>query len=140
MVYFKSGGAHPIGCNCIECNNSHFEIRKTVHPEMCTCWDCSHKAMQAEIDELRAELAWEQSRLRVVAQIIIESVGADGPMDAEDAAKKILAELLDAQATARTLAECIDTNAMRLPYLHHETIGNLNRLIEKARSYPRRGE
>lgn len=40
----------------------------------------------AEADELRA-------RLRTTAQILIEEVGADGPMNAEDAAQRAVARL-----------------------------------------------
>jgi hypothetical protein len=44
-------------------------------------------------DEIRAEVARLRERLREVTEILIAEVGAEGPMDAEDAARKAVARM-----------------------------------------------
>ena len=52
-------------------------------------------------DELRAEVARLRERLRETSQILIAEVGAEGPMDAEDAAREAVARM----ARLRELAD-----------------------------------
>ena len=46
----------------------------------------------SQVSVLEAEVAELRGRLRCTAQIIIEAVGADGPLYADEAALKIVAE------------------------------------------------
>lgn len=57
-------------------------------------------AAENEADRLRA-------RLREVAQILIEHTGASSPMDAEDAARKVVGELAKQIAVNTELAACL---------------------------------
>lgn len=57
-------------------------------------------AAENEADRLRA-------RLREVAQILIEHTGESGPMDAEDAARKVVGELAKQIAVNTELAACL---------------------------------
>ena len=77
-------------------------------------WDKPHSHLPANLlirirlsaDLLRsqaAEIADKDKRLRETAQILIEEVGADGPCNAEDAARRTVAEILDLKALLRDL-------------------------------------
>jgi len=54
-----------------------------------------------EIIRLKQEVEGLKARLRKTAQILIQAVGADGPMDAEEAAEKIVMKYLEAQEALR---------------------------------------
>ena len=79
-------------------SGSHACDRPRDHEGLCHC------ACGAEAEEKNDTVDRLRSRLRVVAQILIPEVGADGPMDAEDAALTavermgLLRELADGKA------------------------------------------
>jgi hypothetical protein len=50
-----------------------------------------------EVIRLKQEVESLKARLRKTAQILIQAVGADGPMDAEVAAEKIVMKYWEAQ-------------------------------------------
>lgn len=63
---------------------------------------CDGGAKQTdEIIRLKQEVEGLKARLRKTAQILIQAVGADGPMDAEVAAEKIVMKYLEAQEALR---------------------------------------
>lgn len=63
---------------------------------------CDGGAKQTdEVNQLKLEVDGLKARLRKTAQILIEAVGADGPMDAEEAAEKIVMKYLEAQEALR---------------------------------------
>ena len=76
--------------------NYAFMVKKAADKNLDGYRELGARAASAEneVDRLRA-------RLRSTAQILIEAVGADGPMDAEDAARKAV----DRMDTLRNLAD-----------------------------------
>ncbi len=61
----------------------------------------TEKVIRDARDSLTNKLRAERARLRHVAQLLIAEVGADGPMDAEGAARKAVNTIVDLQDKLR---------------------------------------
>lgn len=64
-----------------------------------------HEAHAALLDAARGDRDEARSRLRHVAQMLIEVVGAGGPMDAEAAAEKAVAAIMERDALRAQVAD-----------------------------------
>lgn len=89
------------------------------------CTECRSEGTQACIACLRG-------RLRETAQILIAAVGADGPMDAEEAARRAVAklEIADRERQSAFDAHAKLSNLVDFPYVGQWS--DLVRIIEEA--------
>jgi len=60
-----------------------------------------------KVSDLEQDNAQLKDRLRTTCQILVEAVGADGPTDAEDVARRIVEELRQARAERDTMRDTL---------------------------------
>lgn len=69
------------------------ELANEIGGEWLPCDPSLALALLAHVDEQAREIARLTERLRATAQILVASIGADGPCDAEDAARRMVAKV-----------------------------------------------
>ena len=63
-----------------------------------------------KVNDLEQENVKLRARLRTTCQTLVEAVGADGPCDAEDAARKLVAELKVAKEARKAYQDALTEN------------------------------